>query len=136
MDAPQKEAYFITDVQGRDWQRASSNFQAALSGLREEAQVFFVPVLGAAGNFAVTNFELVSGTLRKGTTARYQATVRNCGDEPVSAVQVQCRVEGVQIDTKTIPLINAGSSETVSLFVPFHNSGSTRITAEVSGDLL
>jgi len=136
MDAPQKEAYFITDVQERDWQRASSNFQTALSDLREEAQVFFVPVLGAAGNLAVTNFELVSGTLRKGTTARYQATVRNCGNEPVSAVQVQCRVEGVQIDTKTIPLINAGSSETVSLFVPFHNSGSTRITAEVSGDLL
>ena len=136
MDAPQKEAYFITDVQGRDWQRASSNFQTALSGLREEAQVFFIPVLGAAGNLAVTNFELVSGTLRKGTTARYQATVRNCGGEPVSAVQVQCRVEGVQIDTKTIPLINAGSSETVSLFVPFHNSGATRITAEVSGDLL
>ena len=136
MDAPQKEAYFITDAQGWDWQRASSNFQTALSDLREESQVFFVPVLGAAANLAVTNFELVSGTLRKGTTARYQATVRNCGDEPVSAVEVKCRVEGVQIDTKTIPLINAGSAETVSLFVPFHDSGATRITAEVSGDLL
>ena len=136
MDAPQKEAYFITDVQERDWQRASSNFQTALSDLRKEAQLFFVPVLGTPANLAVTNFELVSGTLRKGTTARYQATVRNCGDEPVSAVQVKCRVEGVQIDTKTIPLINAGSSETVSLFVPFHNPGATRITAEISGDLL
>jgi hypothetical protein len=136
MDAPQKEAYFITDAQGWDWQRASSNFQTALSDLREESQVFFVPVLGAAANLAVTNFELVSGTLRKGTTARYQATVRNCGDEPVSAVEVKCRIEGVQIDTKTIPLINAGSAETVSLFVPFHDSGATRITAEVSGDLL
>jgi hypothetical protein len=136
MDAPQKEAYFITDAQGWDWQRASSNFQTALSDLREESQVFFVPVLGTAANLAVTNFELVSGTLRKGTTARYQATVRNCGDEPVSAVEVKCRIEGVQIDTKTIPLINAGSAETVSLFVPFHDSGATRITAEVSGDLL
>ena len=136
MDAPQKEAYFITDAQGWDWQRASSNFQTALSDLREESQVFFVPVLGPAANLAVTNFELVSGTLRKGTTARYQATVRNCGDEPVSAVEVKCRIEGVQIDTKTIPLINAGSAETVSLFVPFHDSGATRITAEVSGDLL
>ncbi|MBU63295.1 MAG: hypothetical protein CMI26_12430 [Opitutae bacterium] len=136
MDAPQKEAYFITDAQGRDWQRASSNFQTALSDLREEAEVFFIPVLGAPANLAVTNFELVSGALRKGTTARYQATVRNCGDETVSVVQVQCRVEGVQIDTKTIPLINAGSSETVSLFVPFHNSGATRITAEISGDFL
>jgi hypothetical protein len=136
MDAPQKEAYFITDAQGKDWQRASPHFQSALSDLSEEAQVVFVPVLGTSGNLAVINFELASGTLRKGTTARYQATVRNCGDKPVAAVQVLCRVEGVQIDTKPIPLINAGSSETVSLFVPFHNSGATRITAEVSGDLL
>jgi hypothetical protein len=78
----------------------------------------------------------VSGVLRKGTTARYQATVKNCGTAPVANVEVQCRVEGVQIDRKTIPVIAAGASETVSLFVPFHNAGATRITAEISGDLL
>ncbi len=136
MEAPQKEAYFITDVQARDWKRASGRFQAALADLRKEAEVFLVPVPGPPANLAVTDLELVSGALRKGTTARYQATVRNCGTEPVSDIEVQCRVEGVQIDTKRIPLITAGSSETVSLFVPFHNSGPTRITAEITGDLL
>jgi hypothetical protein len=136
MEAPQKEAYFITDVQARDWRQSSAKFQEALADLRNEAEVFLVPVAGSPANLTVTKLDLLSGVLRKGTTARYQATVRNCGTAPVSNVEVQCRVEGVQIDTKTIPLITAGSSETVSLFVPFHNAGATRITAEISGDLL
>ena len=136
MEAPQKEAYFITDVQAQDWNRASAGFQVSLADLQKEAEVFLVPILGPAANLAVTDLELVSGVLRKGTTARYQATVRNCGTAPIPNVEVQCRVEGVQIDTKTIPLITPGSSETVSLFVPFHNAGATRITAEISGDLL
>lgn len=136
MEAPQKETYFITDAQARDWKRASVSFQAALADLQKEAEVFLVPVPGPPANLAVTDLKLVSGALRKGTTARYQASVRNFGTEPVSGIEVQCRVEGVQIDTKRIPLIAAGSSETVSLFVPFHNAGPTRITAEITGDLL
>ncbi|HIG84019.1 MAG TPA: VWA domain-containing protein [Verrucomicrobiales bacterium] len=136
MEALQKEVYFITDVQARDWRRSSARFQEALADLRNDAEVFLVPLPGSPANLAVTDLDLVSGVLRKGTTARYHATVRNCGTEPVSNIEVQCRVEGVQIDTKTIPLITAGSSETVSLFVPFHNAGPTRITAEISGDLL
>ncbi len=136
MEAQQKEIYFITDVQSRDWRQSSAHFQETLADLRNSAEVFLVPVPGAPANLAVTDLDLVSGVLRKGTIARYQATVRNCGTEPVANVKVQCRVEGVQIDAKTIPLITAGGSETVSLFVPFHNAGPTRITAEITGDLL
>lgn len=136
MEAPEKEVYFITDIQERDWRRTSARFQEALADLRSDAEVFLVPVPGGSANLAVTDLDLVSGVLRKGTTARYQATVKNCGTEPVSNVEVQCRVEGVEIDKKTIPVIAAGASETVSLFVPFHNAGATRITAEITGDLL
>ena len=136
MEAPRKEVYFITDLQARDWRESSARFQEALADLRNQADVFVVPVPGVDTNLAVTDLSLVSGALRKGAAARYQATIRNCGSEPAVHVEVQCRVEGVQIDAKTIPLIAAGASETVSLFVPFHNAGATRITAEISGDLL
>jgi hypothetical protein len=98
--------------------------------------VFVVPVGGEDANLAVTDLELVSGVLRKGTTARYRATVRNCGSAAASNITVQCRVDGVEIDRKIIPMIEAGASETVSLFVPFHNAGAARITAEISGDAL
>lgn len=136
MDAPEKEIYIVTDAQERDWKDRSPRFNEALADLAASAKVFMVPVAGEPGNLAVTDLDLVSGALRKGTTARYQATVKNCGTDPVSNIEVQCRVEGVQIDTKMIPLIQPGASETVSLFVPFHNAGSTRITAEISGDML
>lgn len=136
MEAPKKEVYFITDVQARDWRRSSVRFHETLSELRNDAEVFLVPVPGAPANLAVTELNLVSGVLRKGTIARYQASVHNYGEVPVLDVAVQCRVEGVQIDSKRIPVIAAGASETVSLFVPFHNAGATRITAEITGDLL
>ena len=136
MDAPGKEIYIVTDVQARDWKNRSPKFREALTDLAGSAKVFMVPVQGTPANLAVTDLDLVSGVLRKGTTARYQATVRNCGPDPVSNVEVRCKVEGVQIDSKMIPLIAAGASETVSLFVPFLNSGPTPITAEISGDML
>jgi hypothetical protein len=136
MDAPQKEIYLITDAQAQDWKNRSDKFRQALTELGAGAELFFLPVSGEPGNLAVTDLDLVSGALRKGTTARYQATVKNCGPAAVSNVEVQCRVEGVQIDTKRIPVIAPGASETVSLFVPFHNAGPTRITAEITGDML
>ena len=136
MAAPQKEIYIITDMQARDWKNRSTRFRDDLANLSGCAKVFMVPVPGEPGNLAVTDLDLVSGVLRKGTIARYQATVRNCGPDPVSNVEVRCRVEGVQIDSKTIPFIAAGASETVSLFVPFHNAGPTPITAEIADDML
>ena len=136
MDAHQKEIYIVTDVQTRVWDHRSVRLRDAFKDLGESASVFMVPVPGDPDNLAVTDLNLVSGALRKGTVARYQATVRNCGPSPVSDVEVQCRADGVQIDSKQIPLIHPGSSETVSLFVPFHNAGPTRIIAEINGDSL
>jgi hypothetical protein len=136
MEAPQKEVYLITDAQAADWKQPSALLRDALAELGAQARVFLVPVGGGDANLAVTDLELVSGVLRKGTTARYRATVRNFGSAAVSNIAVQCRVDGVEIDRKNIPVIEPGASETVSLFVPFHNAGAARITAEISGDAL
>jgi uncharacterized protein (DUF58 family) len=89
MEAPKKEIYFITDIQERDWRRTSARFQEALADLRNDAEVFLVPVPGAPANLAVTKLDLVSGELRKGTTARYQATVKNCGTAPVAFINIR-----------------------------------------------
>lgn len=136
MDAPQKEVYFITDTQAADWRETSGEFVGSLANLTEEAGLFFIPVTGSPQNLAVTALDLVSGVLRKGTTARYQATIHNFGMQPATSVEVIGRIDGVQIDRKIIPAIAPGASETVSLFVPFYNAGAARITAEINGDLL
>lgn len=136
MDALQKEVYLITDTQSQSWGKASTPFQDALTELSGNASVFLVPVEGTEENLAVTDLGLVSGSSRNGAVARYRATVHNFGTSPVSNVDVRCRVEGVQIDSKRIPLIPPGTSETVSLFVPFYNAGPTRITAEITDEAL
>ena len=136
MDAIQKEIYIVTDTQAQDWGGDAAALRDAMRALTEQARVFIVPVPGGEENLAVTGLDLVTGELRRGTVARYRATVHNYGKRPVSDVQVRCRVEGVEIDSKQIPLIEPGASETVSLFVPFYNAGPTRLTAEISDDAL
>ncbi|MGB0766767.1 MAG: BatA domain-containing protein [Phycisphaeraceae bacterium] len=136
MDALQKEVYLITDAQASAWGQSAAPIREAFSQLSEQASVFVVPVGGGDANLAVTELDLVSGALRNGSIARYRATVHNFGQAPASDVEVRCRVEGVQIDAKRIPLIAPGSSESVSLFVPFYNAGATRITAEISDEAL
>jgi len=136
MDAPQKEIYIVTDMQAQDWNSRPAWLSDAFKELGQSAATFIVPVRGDPDNLAITNLELVSGVLRKGTIARYRATVRNCGTGPVANIRVRGRVNNITVDTKTIPAIAAGASETVSLFVHFHNSGSVRITAELDTDSL
>ena len=136
MEALQKEVYFITDTQLAGWGKKSQPLQDALRSLAERSSVFVVPVSGGDTNLAVTGLDLVSGSLRNGSVARYRATVHNYSQAPVSDIEVRCRVEGVQIDSKRIPLIAPGTSETVSLFVPFYNAGPTRITAEITDNAL
>ncbi len=136
MEAARKEVYIITDAQARDWQQLSPHLRESLAELATEADIFVATVPGTPENLAVTGLELISGSLHEGTIARYQATVRNCGQQAAANVAVQCRVDDAQIDGKSIPLIAAGASETVSLFVPFHNAGARQVTAEITGDPL
>jgi len=136
MEAPQKEVFIVSDIQEKSWNKQISRLRDGLKKLNENANVFIVPINGQPDNLAITNLDLVSGVLRKGTVARYKATVKNCGPNAVSNVTIQCKADGVQVDSKQINIILPGTSKTVSLFVPFHNSGSTRITAEINHDTL
>ena len=136
LDALQKEVYIVTDTQAQGWGGKSAPLRDALTSLSDSASVFLVPVTGSDNNLAVTGLDLVSGSLREGSVARYRATVHNFGSRPVSSVEVRCRVDGAQIDSKQIALVPPGTSETVSLFVPFYNAGATKITAEITDESL
>jgi hypothetical protein len=136
MDAAQKEIHIITDAQQHDWNDGSGRIPTAFNEISQNAAVVFVPIEGGTDNLAITDLELVSGVLRKGTTARYRATVRNFGDIPVTNVIVRAEANNINADTKSIPSIAAGSSETVSLFIPFQNPGAVQIKAELDDDAL
>ena len=136
IDAPQKEIHIVTDMQARDWKERPAWLRDAFEDLNRSAPTTIVPVRGGADNLAITGLELVSGVLRRDTIARYRATVRNCGPNPVTNVRVKGLTDNITVDTKTIPAIAPGASETVSLFVHFQNSGPVRISAELEDDSL
>lgn len=136
MDAPQKEIYIVSDMQAQDWKERPAWLSEAFEDLNRSAPTTMVPVRGGADNLAITDLELVSGVLRKDTIARYRATVRNCGTSPVANVRVKGLADNITVDTKTIPAIAPGASETVSLFVHFRNAGPVRISAELEPDSL
>jgi hypothetical protein len=136
MDAPQKEVYLVSDMQAGDWGDRPVWFGEALATLGKSASMNIVPVRGGADNLAITDLELVSGVLRKDTAARYRATVRNYGTAEVANVSVKGVADGNTVDTKIIPSIAPGESETVSLFVHFRNSGAVRMSAELEPDSL
>jgi len=135
-DVPQREVYLISDMQARDWNERPAWLDQAFDELGATASTTLVPVGGSADNLAITNLELVSGVLRKDTVARYRATVRNCGSTPAANVQVRGLADAITVDTKSIPAIAPGASETVSLFFPFRNAGPVRISAALEADAL
>lgn len=136
MKAPQKEIYIVTDMQERDWKDRSAWLYDSFKDLARNTAVFIVPIEGGTENLAITGLELVSGVLRKDTTARYRTTVRNCGETVAQNVRVNGLVNGISADVKIIPSIAPGTSETVSLFISFRDPGPVRITAELGEDAL
>ena len=134
LDAPQKEIYIVSDVQKQDWAFGADRLRHALVDLSDNASVFVLPVTGDQNNLAITGFELVSGVLRKGTTARYSVTVHNYGLAPVQSVKVSGQINNITVDSKVIPEVAPGQAKTLSLFIPFQNPGSARIAAIISGD--
>lgn len=136
LKAPRKEIYVITDMQEQDWQPRSAWLHASCKDLSGHASTFIVPVAGGSENLAMTGLELASGVLRRGTTARYRATVRNGGEMTARNVKVTGLVNDISVDVKVIPAIAPGTSETVSLFFPFRDPGPVRIAAELDDDAL
>jgi len=136
LETPQKEVYLATDMQASDWGERPAWLGEAFADLARSATTTIIPVGGGPENLAITNLELVSGVLRKDTIARYRATVKNYGTTSVSNVRVKGLAKGMTVDTKTIPTIAPGASETVSLFFHFQSAGAVRIGAELESDSL
>lgn len=136
LQVPQREIYIISDMLEQEWQSRADYLNASLRELAADTSVVMVPIEGGKENLAVTELELVSGVLRKDTTARYRATVRNYGEKEVQSVRVSGLMNEISVDTKVIPSIAPGASESVSLFIPFRNPGAVRIAASLENDSL
>jgi len=136
LKAPQREIHIISDMLGHQWQPRAGFLRASLRDLADAASVVMVPIDGTDENLGITGLELVSGVLRKDTTARYRATVTNFGSQQALDVRVTGLMNGINVDSKVIPAIAPGASESVSLFIPFRDAGAVRIEATLEDDPL
>lgn len=133
---PQREIYIISDMGEQAWQSRSHFLKTSLRDLATGASVMMVPIDGGTENLGVTSLELISGVLRKDTTARYQATIRNYGLQEAKNVRVSGLMNDINVDSKLISSIAPGASESVSLFIPFRDPGAVRIAAAIEVDSL
>ncbi|MCE9519085.1 MAG: BatA domain-containing protein [Verrucomicrobia bacterium] len=136
LTVPQREIYIISDMSEQAWQSRSVFLKASFRDLAAGASVLMVPIDGGAENLGVTGLELISGVLRKDTTARYRATIRNYGEQEAKNVRVSGLMNDINVDSKVIPSIAPGASESVSLFIPFRDPGAVRIAAALEPDSL
>jgi hypothetical protein len=137
LKAAGREVHIISDAQAATWGRSGEAGKLLLQQLAADARVFFLPVgTPQAENLAVTRLEFQSGTVRRGSVARYVAEVANNGSQTREQVTVSLSLGDSVVDRKVIERIDAGRTAAVPLFVRFEAEGVSRLTARVGRDEL
>jgi hypothetical protein len=137
LKTPTRECYLITDAQTTTWGQPSERARQALHEVGSAGTVFFLPVGGGqAENVALVRFERKSGLLHKGSTAAFEAEVRNTGMHERNQITLSLLVNDVPIDERLIEHLRPGESITVPLWVRFDRAGTSRLTAKLGPDEL
>ncbi|MCX5683735.1 MAG: BatA domain-containing protein, partial [Planctomycetota bacterium] len=135
--APVRECYLVTDAQAVTWGNLSEKSKRLLGEIGQAARIFVLPIAPDAGeNVALTNLALASGSLRRGTTARLVAEVRNFGRLPHDRMVVSLLAGDKPVDQRVIENLGPGAAQTVPLFVRLDEPGNLRLTATIGHDAL
>jgi hypothetical protein len=135
--APVRECYLVTDGQAATWERLSEKARRSIQEIGAKARIFVLPTSGDSGeNLALTSLSVASGSLRRGTTARLVAEVRNFGRMPQDRVAVTLLAGDKPIDQHVVASIGPGESASVPLFARLDEAGSLRLTARLGQDAL
>jgi len=135
--APVREVYLVTDAQAVTWQNLSEKARRALRQIASDARIFILATAPDSGeNLAVTGLDLATGTLRRGTTARFVAEVRNFGRLPQERIVVSLLAGDKPVDQHVIDRLGPGDSASVPLFVRFDEPGFVRLSARIGQDAL
>lgn len=135
--APVRETYFVTDGQALTWSSLTDTARQSMMNIDELSNILFCRTASeGTENLTLSRFDLASGTLRQGTTARYMAVVNNHGTAPVLDASVTLEVDGQAVDRRPLGAIPPGQTSAMPLFVRFDGSGSVRLTARLSPDAL
>ncbi len=135
--APVKECYLLTDMQTNTWSPLSERARQSLKQLADVGRVYCMPTaVENAENLAITRFELKSGLLRVGASARYDIEIANTGTQRRDNVVVHLLVNDVPIDQGVIEKLEPGKSATIALYARFNQVGVARLSAKLDADEL
>jgi len=135
--APVREVYLVTDAQAVTWANLSEKARRSLRQIGSDARIFVLPTAPDNGeNMAVTALNLTSGSLRRGTTARFVAEVRNFGRLPQDRVVVTLFAGDKAVDQRIIDRLAPGEASAVPMFVRFEEPGFVRLAARIGQDAL
>lgn len=137
MKGSSKECYVISDGQVATWGGVPGKSRQMLGEIGKSARIYFLPAgSGGTENLAITQFEHVSGPMRKGTVARYRAAVTNFGRQSVGGVAVRLLADGQGMDQRILREIKPNQTQAVDLFYRCEQGGNVRLAAELGPDAL
>ncbi len=138
LKAARRELHIVTDAQtttyGRLSDKAKTTFRdiAAAGGA---AHLVTIPV-ASEENCGVTGLELVSGALRVGALAQFQATMRNYSRTARNPGDLTLFLNDQAVDKRPVERLEAGQSATVRFAALLNHPGVNRLSAKLGSDPL
>jgi hypothetical protein len=130
-----REVYLVTDAQAVHFAEVSATAQTRLAELREQAGVMLVTVGDERHeNTAIEGLRFVGGALRVDELARFEATVRNTGAQPLFNVVAHLYDDQTPIGLDTLDELPAGGQAEVSFLVRLDRAGLHRLSARLETD--
>jgi len=130
-----RQCYILSDGQATTWSEPGSDAAAALEAIASHATVRWVMMdPSPASNLTLARFERASGGLRVGTSARYEAEVRNGGAMIVEGATLTVYHDGEAVERVAVPPIKPGEAATEGVMVRFEEAGPTTLEARLSPD--
>ncbi len=138
LKSPVKECYLVSDAQATTWKVLSDKSKGSLRALGSQDRSLYYLAVGNPGadNLGISRFELASGSLRKGMSARYVAEVENFGASAQSNVVVGLYFNDQKnpVEQQVIPSIAPYEKAAVPFFLRCESPGIVRLTARLGRD--
>ena len=138
LKAAQRELHLVTDAQATTFSRLSDKARTLFRELAATGAVAHLVTLPGTNdeNCGVTRLELVSGVLRVGALAQFQATVRNYGRADRNPGELTLFLNDQPVDKRAVERLPAGQSATVRFAAMLSRGGVNRLTARLANDAL
>ncbi|MHC4607409.1 MAG: BatA domain-containing protein, partial [Planctomycetota bacterium] len=132
--------YVITDNQRRFWENLSKDSglerRQVLRRLGRKTQMFVIDVGEEVGpNLTIAKFRTASPVVTKSFPVRFQADVKNYGNEAITGAEIAFYIDDTLQQTVTLN-VRPGESQSISFEKRFDTTGPSAVRAELSADTL